>query len=86
MVRVRFERVKFSAAKRYKCATCGKTVRRQRTFEQTLSPWNKNAAGEEATRSEVVEKLRAEAAAWGAAPDYCTDCWLRAGKMRSAGR
>lgn len=65
----RFAAVKHPTTKTGKCPVCGKTVKRSRTFEQTLSPFNKNkATGELKTRQEIGLELKFEAEAW--VPDY----------------
>ena len=56
-----------------KCPNCGKRRQRSKRFEQTVNPWNKNPDGTVRTRAEVVEAVRAEAAAWK--PDFtCFTC------------
>ncbi len=54
-----------------KCPNCGKTVRRSRTFEHTINPFNKNADGEMKSFDEVRADVNAEADAW--VPDF-THC------------
>lgn len=63
MGRITFEVVKYTATKRVRCPD-GRTRTRQRTFEQTINPFNKGADGAVKTRPEILEELRAEAAAW----------------------
>jgi len=62
------------------CPVCGKTVRRQRRFWQTLNPFNRNADGTVKTERDIQEELRAEAAAW--VPDFehekCRDARVEA--------
>lgn len=60
---VRFEPVTRQASKNLPCPGCGKKVRRQRIFEMTLSPFNKNPGGTVRTRQDVRTALAAKAAA-----------------------
>lgn len=73
----RYERVPFTARKNLPCPSCGKQVRRQRTFEQTISPFNSNVTPG-MTRDEAVLAIRAalmqDVAAWKAQPAMCTPC------------
>ena len=74
MTRYVFEEVQYRKTKTLPCSTCGKSVRRSTTFTNTINPWNLNAAGEPASRSEIIEKLRAKADAWMTEPVQCTPC------------
>ena len=69
-----YEQLQTAAVKSLPCPGCGRKVRRQRTFTQTLNPFNRNAAGDPKTRPEVYESLRAKAAAWRAEPVTCSRC------------
>jgi hypothetical protein len=71
---IRFERVPLTAAKTVRCTGCGKRLRRQRTFEMTLNPWNRNAAGRPRTRQEILAALSAQAAEWKQQPETCMTC------------
>lgn len=54
-----------------KCPKCGKKVKRSRTFEQTVSPFNCKVVGGERipkTWDEVALDVATEAAAW--IPDF----------------
>lgn len=84
-VRVNFERVRYSATKTLPCPSCAKKVRRQRTFVQTINPYNLNADGQPASRPEIVEKLRAEAKVWRMEPEHCTSCFVAVARQRHAG-
>ena len=61
---IRFEPIKWPASKNLPCPDCGKKVRRQKTFEMTISPFNKNPDGTVRTRPEINAALRDKAAAW----------------------
>jgi hypothetical protein len=72
---VRFEEVKHQATKNLPCPGCGKKVRRQRTFANTINPWNQDpATGLPRTRQEIRGKLREDAAAWELEPVTCAVC------------
>jgi hypothetical protein len=70
----RFERVPLTASKSVPCTECGKKVRRQRTFEQTLNPFNKTADGRVKTYKDIYPELRAKADAWKAEPETHPKC------------
>lgn len=73
MVTIRFRELSWPGRKNLPCPTCGKKVRRQRTFTQTLNPFNK-IDGRPKTAPEIYAELKAEAAAWEAVPVECTPC------------
>lgn len=65
MPTVTFDEVSLREQRRVPCANgCGKKLTRSRTFTQTINPYNKNAAGEPKTRTEIYAELKAEAASW----------------------
>jgi hypothetical protein len=65
----RFREIKHQASKNLPCPGCGKKLRRQRTFGQTLNPFNKNADGRVKTELEIVRELNATAAQWETEPE-----------------
>lgn len=67
-IRETYEPVRWPESRSGKCPVCGKRVRRSTTFQQTLNPFNKNAAGEPKTRSEIWAELKVKAAGWE--PDF----------------
>jgi hypothetical protein len=71
---IRFERIPLTARKTARCSQCGKPVRRQRTFGQTVNPYNRNAAGQPKSRQEILAELRDEAQAWKNEPATCAAC------------
>lgn len=77
MTTYRFEEIKQKAQKRVPCDECGKKVNRQRTFSQTVNPFNKNADGDPKTEWEISEELRAQVTEWEAKQDgeLCTPCY-----------
>jgi hypothetical protein len=75
MTTYRFVEVAWPTSKRLSCSSCGKKIRRQTTFSQTLNPFNRNAEGQPKTRQEILAELRTEAAEWEQTPEQCTPCW-----------
>jgi hypothetical protein len=73
-VRYTFDVVKWQASKTVKCLSCGKTLKRAKTFDQSINPFNKNAQGEPKSRAEILIELKARAAEWGTKPEYCHNC------------
>jgi len=74
--RVTFEEIKWSSEKRFTCS-CGRNLRRRRTFMQTLNPYNKKADGSVKTEADILSELRAEALAWREKKEPC----LHAGEI-----
>lgn len=75
MATVTFNEVSTHGSKSVKCAAgCGRTLKRSRRFYQTLSPFNKNAAGTLKTRDEIFEELLVERRAWVDEPETCKQC------------
>jgi hypothetical protein len=68
-VTTHYSKIKHTAKRRVTCETCGKKVDRQRTFEQTVNPWNKNTDGTVKTFLEVLAAVQLEANLWEADPD-----------------
>ncbi len=77
MTTYRFEEIKQQARKRVPCDECGKKVTRQRTFSQTVNPFNKNADDDVKTEHEISEELTTQVAEWEAKQDgeLCTPCY-----------
>lgn len=70
-----FQEVKLYGSKSVKCAGgCGRTLKRQRKFWQTLNPWNKTLAGEPKTITDIRIELQAEIAKWQKEPETCKRC------------
>lgn len=69
-----FEEVSLRAAKSLPCPGCGKKVRRQKTFTNTVNPWNVNEDGTPRTRDEIWEVLRNKASVWQTEPERHTEC------------
>ena len=69
-----FQKVPHQASKSVPCTVCGKKVRRQRTFFQTLNPFNKNADGQVKTVPEIVRELDEQAMSWQAEPETHPKC------------
>lgn len=69
-----FAKVERRASKTVKCIGCGKRLKRSTTLFQTLSPFNKNQAGEVKTHDEIQAELEVEAARWEQGPEWCAPC------------
>ncbi|KAB1146762.1 hypothetical protein F7R91_14375 [Streptomyces luteolifulvus] len=70
----RFREIKHQASKSLPCPACGKKLRRQRTFSQTLNPFNKNKDGQVKTELEIVRELVVVASKWEAEPEPHPAC------------
>jgi hypothetical protein len=70
----RFREIKHQASKNLPCPACGKKLRRQRTFSQTLNPFNKNAAGQPKSELEIVRELHTTATKWETEPETHPAC------------
>jgi hypothetical protein len=68
-----YEPVRVQAFKRHPCPVCGKLLRRQRTFQETINPFNKNPDGTQKTGQEVLRSVQAKADAWQQAPETCSN-------------
>jgi hypothetical protein len=67
-----YDPVRVTAAKTVECSVCGKKLRRQRTFQQTISPFNKNPDGTQKTSREVYLSVCAVAEDWKREPEQCS--------------
>jgi hypothetical protein len=74
MTTYRFTEYPLTEKKSVPCPVCGKKVRRQRTFSQTLNPFNKNADGSVKTVPDIYRALRVEADAWKAETETHPGC------------
>jgi hypothetical protein len=74
MTRINFDEVKLYSKKSCKCKVCGKRLTRQKTFWQTLSPFNRNADGVPRTRKEIMDILKVEIGVWRADVEICSKC------------
>lgn len=62
-----FEKVELHAAKSGKCV-CGKRLRKNKTFHQTINPWNKNMNGFIKTKHEIYDELKSQIEIWKSLP------------------
>lgn len=76
MTTYKFDKVTWTGHQYGDCQGCGKkAVRRQKTFSQTMSPFNKDkATGRPKTCSQITQEVREQALAWGAQRPWCTGC------------
>lgn len=75
--RITFEVVKVKGLWKGECSSCGKAVRRQRTFEATINPCNKNKDGSSKSKTEVAADLAKERDKWLAETRTCVVCDAR---------
>lgn len=72
---ITFREVTVHGTKTVKCAGgCGRRLKRQRKFWQTLNPFNKNAAGEVKSAVEIQKELFTERQAWESESETCSQC------------
>lgn len=72
---ITFREVSLRGSKSVKCAGgCGRILRRQRKFWQTLNPFNKNKSGEIKSAVEIQTELRSERDLWVIEPETCIHC------------
>jgi hypothetical protein len=64
MTTYRFEEVSRTAYRKVTCAICGKKFKRQRTFTNTINPFNLNADGAPKTWSDVEANVIYLAEQW----------------------
>lgn len=72
--RITFTQVKITQEKTVRCRKCGKRLVRQKTFWQTINPYNKNAEGYIKTRQEIICELKETANLWREKAESCNDC------------
>lgn len=78
IIRYTHEVVKYRAAKSVVCE-CGKHVRRQTTFEQTINPYNQRPDGQLKSRADIMDELRTQARRWETKPELCSACAAKKG-------
>jgi hypothetical protein len=72
---IRYEEVSMTGTKSVKCAGgCGRTLKRQRKFSQTINPWNRKANGEIKSHVDIYPELRRDIEQWQAKPETCKHC------------
>lgn len=64
----RYEEISWRSEKSGECAVCGKHVKRQKKFTNTVNPWNRNPDGTTRTRVEVMANVQSLAARWQEQP------------------
>lgn len=64
----RYEEVRAQGRKSGPCVVCGKDARRQRTFTNTINPFNRKPDGAHRSRAEVVANVQRLAREWEAEP------------------
>ena len=72
---ITFREVAIRGNKSVKCTGgCGRTLKRQRKFWQTLNPFNKNQSGEVKTPIEIQKELISQRDQWVLEPETCVYC------------
>jgi hypothetical protein len=72
---ITFKEVSLTGYKAVKCSGgCGRDLRRQKKFCQTINPFNKNAKGDVKSAREILDELKLEIAAWKKSPEICKQC------------
>lgn len=74
MTTYHFDGPRVQATKNLPCPWCGRKVRRQRTFQHTVNPFNRRDDGTPKTWDEVRQDVLAEVEAWKAVPEPHTAC------------
>lgn len=69
-----FEKIERHAERSGFCFKCSEKRKRQKTFYQTVNPWNKNDDGSVRTRTEIYNDIGREIAEWKAGPFICASC------------
>jgi hypothetical protein len=82
----RYDPINVWGTKNVKCAGCNKRLKRQKTFSQTMSPFNKNADGQLKTHREIFAELQADRVAWEKASENCPPCAAKAREVEAARR
>lgn len=73
ITRYTFDEVSLIGHKSGKCR-CGKRVKRQMKFWQTLNPYNVGKTGNPKTRSEIISELQKQIEDWKQESVLCTSC------------
>jgi len=68
-LKIFYDQISFTTKRRLTCTVCSKRFTRQRTFSQTINPFNVNLDGSPKTSREIWESVKAEAGRWDPAPD-----------------
>lgn len=72
---INLQEVALRGVKSVKCAgNCGRTLKRQRKFWQTLNPFNKTACGQVKSAAEIRAELENERKAWLRDCEFCKYC------------
>ena len=73
-MRIIFEEVKMRGEKKCTCEGCGKKLKRQKTFSQTINPFNKTKDGKIKDRTDIYSELQVKIAEWQGKPEKCGAC------------
>jgi hypothetical protein len=74
-IRTVFDKVARTFVKNVRCSYCKAPVRRQRTFYQTINPFNVHAFTKQPKdREQIGRELQELGAAWQRQPELCAEC------------
>lgn len=73
-VRIDFPEVALTGRKTCSCSVCGKTLRRQKKFWQTISTFNRTADGVPKSAAQIRLELQAAIEDWMTEPESCRGC------------
>lgn len=72
---INFQEVSFTGYKNVFCSGgCGRKLKRQKKFWQTLNPFNKNPDGSIKDRRDILDALGVERNKWLDEPELCIHC------------
>lgn len=71
---MKYTKYKLTPEKRFKCQACGKHVKRQKTFWQTMSRFNRGLSGAVKSPKEIYESLNSQADQWHKDTVLCATC------------
>lgn len=69
-----FREIALYPSKAGKCSVCGKSAKRSTKIYETVSPFNRNAAGEVSSVDEIRASVREKCQAWQDAPLMHAKC------------
>lgn len=73
-IRTVYDQIKAKGQRSGVCTVCGKSGKRQRTFSQTNSPFNRHPDGTQRTDDEIYKDVREQARAWSKEPFVHPKC------------
>jgi len=74
MTSVTFDEISLTGVKNVKCSGCGKKLKRQQRFFQTLNPFNKDKNGMVKSKHQIYTELEEDIKKWEVEPEKCRNC------------